>query len=397
MSILPVRLLLAGALALAVSACSAAPGDVRGTFKAEGLPQVDVTIAFQAGHAGDADRYRYAAFTTLRILGDWLVPFPDAGLSIAAEPTRWWTAPAAMAPEFAVARVVSRRYWDRVVDTRALPPWFVGGLSEYSARRAVSKIVDERYFAIYRSRAEGRYFGGFVPRDLRAPLRYEDEGDPVGDYRASPNSATESVLGAKAMLTLGTLERWTGRPVFDAIMLEFVRASAGSSPTLDDFARVAARVSGQDLSWLFDATLKGSGAFDYGLGNVESQRQPDGSYRTTVTVRRLGDGIFSGANAAADGPFEHGRGIALQTTFADGETVRDGWDGRSRERTFEYHSQSRALSAEVDPDRVLLLDLNRSNNGVALETTAAQSAAGRWSARWMLWLEDALLTYVSLT
>lgn len=387
MSILSARLLLAGVLAVVVGACSAAPGDVRGTFKAQGLPQVDVTIAFQAGHAADADRYRYAAFTTLRILGDWLAPFPDASLAVTAEPTRWWTAPAAMAPEFAVARVVSRRYWERVVDTRALPPWFVGGLSEYSARRAVSKIVDERYFAIYRSRAEGRYFGGFVPRDLRAPLRHEDEGDPVGT----------NTLEARTLLTLGTLERWTGRPVFDAIMTEFVRASSGTQPTLDDFAHVAMRVSGQDLSWLFDATLKGSGVFDYGLGNVESTRQSDGSYRTTITVRRLGDGIFSGANAAADGPFEHGRGIALQTTFADGETVRDNWDGRSRERTFEYRSPSRALSAEVDPDRVLLLDLNRSNNGVALETTAARSAATRWSARWMLWLEDALLTYVSLT
>ena len=87
----------------------------------------------------------------------------------------------------------------------------------------------------------------------------------------------------------------------------------------------------------------------------------------------------------------------MLTTFADGDSVRDAWDGRSRERTFEYRSRSRALSAEVDPDRVLLLDLNRRNNGVALETTAARTAAGRWAARWMLWMEDALLTYVSLT
>ena len=397
MSILSARLLLAGALALGVGACSAAPAAVRGTFQAEGLPRVDVSIAFEAEHARDADRYRYAAFTTLRILGDWLGPFPDASLSVTAAQTRWWTAPAAMAPEFSVARVVSRRYWERVVDTRALPPWFVGGLSEYSARRAVSKIVDERYLAIYRSRAEGRYFGGFVARDLRAQLRHEDEGEPVGDYRANPRDTTNRVLEAKALLALGTLERWTGRAVSDAILREFARASAGSQPTLDEFAGVATRVSGQDLSWLFDATLKGSGVFDYGLGKVESQLQPDGWYRTTVVAQRLGDGIFSGANAAADGPFEHGRGIAVLTTFADGESVRDAWDGRSRERTFEYRSRSRALSAEVDPDRVLLLDLNRRNNGVALETTAARTAAGRWAARWMLWMEDALLTYVSLT
>ena len=364
---------------------------VHGSFAAEGLPHVSVAIAVQAEHAGEAERYKYAAFTTLKILGNWLVPFPDATLSVAAERVPWWTAAPAMEPEFAVARAVSRRYWERVVDTRALPPDFVSALVENSARRAVSKIVDERYRAVYRSSIEGRYFGGFVPRDLRVRLRAEDEGDPVG---------TTKVLEARAFLALGTLERWVSPPVFDAILTEFVRASSGTQPTFDDFARIAARVSGQDLTWLFDAAFKNQGVFDYGIGAVESTRQPDGWYRTTVAVRRLGEGVFSGANAAtADtgDSFEHGRGIALLTTFSDGEAVRDAWDGRSRGRTFEYRSRSRAVSAEVDPDRVLLLDRNRSNNGVALETTAAHTAATRWSARWMLWLEDALLTYVALT
>ena len=326
---------------------------------------MNVAIAIQAEHLGDAGRSEYAAFTTLRILGEWLVPFPDADLTVAAERTPWWTAPAAMAPEYAVARVVSRRYWERVVDTRALPAWFVGALSEYSARRAVSRIVDQRYLAVYRSRAEGRYFGGFVPRDLRVQLPIEDGGDGP-------------------LLALVTLERWTGRPVFDAILLEFIAASKGKQPSLTDFAQVADRVSGQQLSsWFFDSAFREGAVFDFAIESLSSELQPDGWYHTTVIVRRLG-AVF-------------GRDIIVETQFTDGETVRDAWDGRSRERTFEYRSQSRARSAEVDPDRVVLLDTHRSNNGITLETAAAQSAATRWSARWMVWLEDALLTYVALT
>ena len=391
------RLLLAGVLAAGVSACGTSPATVRGTFDAVGLPHVEVTIAIRSQQQVDADRYRYAALTTLKILGTWLAPFPDSMLAVTAGRTPWWTAPPSMAPEFAVARAVSRRYWERLVDTRALPPAFVSGLSEYAARRAVSRIVDERYFAIYRSRTEGRYFGGLVPRDLRVPLRVEDEGDPVGEYRANPRSADPEVLGAKVLLTLGTLERWTGRPVFDAILTQFVTSSAGAQPTLDDFARVASSVSGQDLSWFFEATLKQSGVFDYAIDSFETQPQPDGSFRTAVAVRRLGDAIFSGANASSDTPFEHGRGIVVVTAFADGENVRDFWDGRGGGKTFEYRSPSRAVSAEVDPDRVLLLDVNRGNNGVTLDTGPARTAAARWSARWMIWLEDALLTYVALT
>ena len=350
------------------------PATVRGTFVAEGLPRVDVTIAIQGEHRGDAERYRYAAFTTLKILGAWLAPFPDATLAVTAGRTPWWTAPASMAPEFAVARAVSRRYWERAIDTGALPPSFVSGLSEYTARRAVSKIVDEQYRAVYRSRAEGRYFGGFVPRDLRVQLRVEDEGDPIGADAA----------GARALLTLGTLARWTGQPVFDAILLEFVNASAGRRPTLDDFSHVASRVSGQNLSWLVDDALKTSGDFDYAVETFDSTAQGDGRFRTIVTVRRVGDAAFS-------------RGLGVLTTFADGERVREVFDGRATSQTFEYRSPSRAVSAEVDPDRVLLLDLNRRNNGVTLDPGPARTAARRWSARWMIWLEDALLTYVAFT
>jgi hypothetical protein len=89
--------------------------------------------------------------------------------------------------------------------------------------------------------------------------------------------------------------------------------------------------------------------------------------------------------------------LQVETTFAGGDSIRDFWDGRSQTQTFEYRSPTRAVSAEVDPDGVLLLDRNRRNNGIALETEAARTAASRWSARWMIWLEDALLTYVALT
>jgi hypothetical protein len=386
---------MAGLLALAVTACGTPATQVRGAFAAAGLPRVDVTMTIPPGHAADSDRYLYAALTTLKILGQWLGPFPDSTLAVTAARTPWWSSPAAMAPELAVARDVSRRYWDRAVDARALPDWFVGGLVEYGARRAVSTIVDEQYLAVYRSRAEGRYFGGFVPRDLRVPLRVEDEGDPVDDYRARPLATDRRALEAKTLLALGTLERWVGRPTFDAILAEFVRE--GGQPTIEGVGRLASRVSGQDLTWFFDQTLNHEGAFDYGVSSLSSDAQADGWYRTTVSVQRLGEGIFSGAGNAGSGPFEHGRAIVVATTFADGEVMRETWDGRSRAKHFEYRSRSPAVSAEVDPDRVLLLDLNRSNNGVTLDPGSARTAATRWAARWMIWMEDALLTCVAFT
>ena len=52
----------------------------------------------------------------------------------------------------------------------------------------------------------------------------------------------------------------------------------------------------------------------------------------------------------------------------------------------------RAVAAQVDPDRVLLLDVNYTNNSQTLRPRTAL-AARKWSLAWLIWLQDHLLTY----
>ena len=68
------------------------------------------------------------------------------------------------------------------------------------------------------------------------------------------------------------------------------------------------------------------------------------------------------------------------------------WDGRERWKMFESDRLSRAVSVEVDARRVLVLDVNRTNNSAAIEP-AGPRAARKWSIAWMVWLQDQLLTY----
>ena len=56
------------------------------------------------------------------------------------------------------------------------------------------------------------------------------------------------------------------------------------------FRAVCEEVSGQDLGWLFGQWLHGTVLIDYRLDKVKRSRLPDGRWRTTVTIRRLGDG-----------------------------------------------------------------------------------------------------------
>jgi hypothetical protein len=197
------------------------------------------------------------------------------------------------------------------------------------------------------------------------------------------------------VLVLGTLDRRLGRPVFDAAIASFVASSRGTTPTLEDFERTASGVSGQDLSWFFDAAVRSSDVYDYGIERLISEPTPDGAFETTVVARRHGEAQFTGSSAQPVGDYESGRGVAVLVTFADGQRQTDYWDGRSREKTLRYHSAARAVSAVVDPERTLLLDLQQTNNSKTLNPRGG-TAATRWAGRHMLWLENLLLCYASL-
>jgi hypothetical protein len=49
-------------------------------------------------------------------------------------------------------------------------------------------------------------------------------------------------------------------------------------------------------------------------------------------------------------------------------------------------------SASVDPDRVLLLDVDHTNNSRLLEPDATLPAV-KWASKWMIWLQDWMATF----
>ena len=366
-------------------------------------------------------RYAAAVASVLKQNGEWFGPISQSSLTIVDPPwhmpaaplgndvivldrTPWWSAPTSMTPEIAVARALSRRAWAVAIPDADLPAWFVRGLVELSARRAVVPLFQSENLSPGHAFLEERFFGGFVPRFVRVRLLPETDGEPLPAYRASPtadpmlpprSAADARSLEAKTVLALQTLERWVGRPVFDQLISQFVRESRSSRATLADFARVATEVSGQDLTWLFDEAFGSSRVFDYSVAGLASQPDAAGTFATTVVARRDGDARFTGSSATPVGPFEAGRGVAVLLTFADGQQRIDYWDGRAREKTFHYRSQAKAVSAIVDPDRTILLDLRRTNNSRTL-TPKTGAAASIWTVRYMIWLEDLLLTYASL-
>ncbi len=114
---------------------------------------------------------------------------------------------------------------------------------------------------------------------------------------------------SKTALWLHTLERMLGWETLQRILSTYFERWKFRHPRPEDFFAVANEVSGRDLTWFFDQVHRSSNVFDYGVERFVSERlavqglddrpQPsygnreaEGTYRTTVVVRRYGEAIF---------------------------------------------------------------------------------------------------------
>jgi aminopeptidase N len=175
------------------------------------------------------------------------------------------------------------------------------------------------------------------------------------------------------------MERWLGWPMMQRILSAYFTRWKFRHPKPDDFFQVANEVSGHDLGWFFDQVYRSADVFDYGVQELTSARDGD-HFRTTVVVRRYGEAIFP---------------VDVETAFDNGERITERWEGRDRWKLYTYERPSAALSVQVDPNRVLLLDVNATNNSKTLEPRRGP-AATKWSLAWMVWLQECLLSWAAL-
>jgi hypothetical protein len=378
----------------------------RATFEHPSLPRTEMRLLLQPEHLAQADRHFEATRAALRYYGEWYGPYPYGHITVIDPayqsnaggmeyPTlftagsRWIAPPRASQPESVTVHEAGHQFWYGIVATNEFEhAWMDEGLNTYSTARVMEQVFYPQYFA-------KRYFGGFIPwvfedfpqtRDVdgnrltafRPVAGYDDQSTPTWKYW--PGSAS-AITYNKTSLWLHTLERMLGWETVQRMLSTYFQRYAFKHPGPQDFFAVANEVSGRDLTWFFDQVHRSSNTFDYAVDVFTSEPapgRPDGAgYHTAVVVRRHGEGTFP---------------VDVRVRFENGEETRWAWDGRDRWKVFESDSAARAISAEVDPDRVLLLDLRRTNNSATLRP-AAPAAARKWSLTWLIWLQDHLLTY----
>ncbi|HEY6359570.1 MAG TPA: M1 family metallopeptidase [Vicinamibacterales bacterium] len=370
--------------------------DVRRTFEHATLARTEMRLLLQPEHRGQEDRLFAATEATLRYYGEWFGAYPYGHITIVDPayqsgsggmeyPTLFtagsrWIAPRAVTqPESVTIHEAGHQWWYGIVGSNEFEhAWMDEGLNTFSTARVIEQTFEPNYVA-------QRYFGGFIPwvfRDIRVSrvdndrlTGYRDNAEADAQstptFRYWPGTAT-FVSYNKTALWLHTLERHLGWPVLQRILATYFDRWKFRHPRPDDFFHVVNEVSGRDMTWFFDQVYRSSNVFDYGVQELQSA---EGG--TTVVIRRYGEATFP---------------VDVVTTFENGEKVRERWDGLERRVVYTYQRPVRAMSAQVDPERVLLLDVNYTNNSRTLEPRASEASL-KWGLKWMAWLQELLLTY----
>lgn len=399
-------------------------------FEHPDLPAVDIELLYQPEHEHQVARHLHATKAALEHYGSWYGPYPYGHVTVVdpaygsgaggMEYPTLFTAGTRLlnpfgggSPEGVTIHEAGHQFWYGLVGNNEFEyAWLDEGLNSFSDARAYDvtygpeKYV-ERYF-----QPPGTSGRGFLP------LLFDDllEGRDVYGNRMSRfrDWATTEVMDrptfeyfpskaghlsyTKTALWLATLERHLGWETLQEILSTFFHRYEFRHPEPADFFAVVDEVAGRDMSWFFDQVYRSSERFDYAIESASSRRldlegliesdagltyrnangdEGEETYRSEVVVRREGEAVFP---------------VDVRLVFEDGSELVRGWDGERRWILLVETRPSRLAFAEVDPERVLLLDTDRSNNSYTL-TPGARFAATKLASRWIGWLQDLLLTF----
>ncbi len=381
-------------------------------FEHPTLRPVSMRLLLMPDHLGQQDRYFAAAKAGLKYYGEWFGEYPYDHLTI-IDPayqsnsggmeyptlftggTRWLNTSNSGSPEGVTVHEFGHQIWYGVIANNEFEDaWMDEGFNTYSTRQTMLE-------AFGRSNFVKRYLDEFVPVQFddvwEAPRTVSGLGGLDSELKLDDMSVTSWKYGpdtlryrrgggggnrvygsgaygvnsyTKPAIMLLTLHRFLGWETFQKIMSTYFQRWRFRHPRPQDFFDVVNEVSGQDLGWFWDQTYRSSNIFDYSVDGVQKS-----SGRTRVLLRRWGEGIFP---------------VDVKVTFEKSPPIVEKWDGKSRWKAYDYQTENDDIvQVELDPERVLALDVNTTNNSWVRDTSAP-FASRKWAAKWMIWLQSNL-------
>ena len=363
------------------------------SFAPDGGAPIELRFAIARGAAAQTTRVVNTTRAALSMLTEWFGPFPRPSFIVVGSnqirpglgappsvpavqvvaPLHWIALVRDQQTEREIIRAFVNEYWRY---SFASPPGsFTSSLVAYISIRAIHQQLEGSNFAT------PRFFGGFVPFPLRSLLL----SPPITDPRPrvwrfdDPGEGPIDADVARGIGAFQTIERHVGWPAM-LQALAAMRAGSAANATEAGLAEILSEIRGTDLRPFVGDCFRAGAAFDSAVDTIETRQAGNGLIESTITIARKGSGRFT---------------LPVLVRFADGSEVGDVFDGAAPSASLVYTAKAEAVSAFVDPDVTLLLDVNRENN--AMVRNAPRSKLGvRLALHWLSWLQNAMLSYTAL-
>jgi len=368
--------------------------------------EVKIRLLMQPDHMATVPRYLHALKGTMRKFDEWIGPYPYPQITVVDPPhgamasggmeyptlitvgTTWWMPKGLRMPEIVTEHEFGHQYWYGMVATNEFEnAWMDEGINEYLEVKVMDALYGQET-----SFASSRLASAGLRGTERASYARVADRDPIARFawKFQGKGTYGAMTYSKTALILLTLESLIGEQTVMRGLREYFAQYNFQHPTPEQFTESMNKTAGRNLDWYWKQAIYGTETLDDRILVARSERkdwyskkaEKEGEtvYRNEVVVHRLGN---------FDLP------VTLEVKFDDGSTERRVWDGKDRWHRFVWENKEKLVSAEVDPDHLLLLDRNPLNNGWRAE--ADGRAAGKLAGYWTLltqWLAH-LLTWLA--
>jgi hypothetical protein len=382
-----------------------------------------VKIRFLAhpGRETQVERHIGSAKIALEFFDDWYGKYPYPTLTIVDPayggfgaggmeyPTlitagSFWMIPKGLKlPEIVTIHEFGHNYWYGIMGSNEFEEaWLDEGINTYSEIKIMEKYYSGDGGSLLSIFGLNIYdtemaWGSYQPRPKRDAIynyswNYGQYGYGAFSYH-------------KPGLMMLTLHHFLGEEMMKKVMRAYYDKFKFKHPTSKDFVYTVNEVSGRDMNWFFDQVLYGTNVLDYKVSSISSNiipKKPLGIfgnplkkvsedsieiaestndstskektiYKNKVIIAREGEVVFP---------------VEILIKFKDGEEIFEKWDGKDRYIVYEYESEKKLISAEVDPERKIWLDVNFLNNGKTIKSNKA--AIYKYSTRYLFWMQNLL-------
>lgn len=239
--------------------------------------------------------------------------------------------------ELVIVHEIGHQWWQSMVAfNEAEEPWLDEGFTDYSTLRVMEEVYGVETSTLNTRNVRLGYLDVRRMEYLLAP-----QVPMFGAAWEFGMLEYGTAAYAKPVVCLRTLENVLGEETWLDVMTTFFQSYRFAHPTTEDFRATAEEIADQDLAWFFDGLVYSGETLNYQVIDVGKH---------SVTLARQGDLVI---------PTE------VLVTFVDGSSVLEPWNGQEPQVTFTYDGRPPVRSAEVDPEREIVVDLRWADNGLS--------------------------------